>query len=465
MHGSLSLKGQFTPVIAPLLTMKGLIGLEKAKIKITLEERIYGLSTLWKEAAYNFAYWDEHKGLDWNDAYLRALPLVISAEDPLHYYAELMKFVALLKDGHTYVTIPEEIKPPYRAPFFTSYIEDRHVLSAVPKDSGIPLFLEIQSVNGMNIEEYLEHFAYPYIWHEKPDGKFFHGLLGYLIGCQAAGEIRIGTDHGEFACSRTDDADLPDDTMDVTHPALRHAHNVFSSTALDVCILENGVAYIELPTFGSDRLRDELYRVAEECGECKGFLIDIRQNRGGSSRNGNAVARLFFDGAFPEDPAKSPVHIPSFAAYGRYRDIDKLNFNDPWEKKIYDVCTHRLYDEQTDWVQPDDNCPIHFRQPVVILSECTTASAAESFLVTMKYKNRAAIVGNRSYGSNGQPFMGNLPGGGSYAINTMKCCTLDGISYHNAGIEPDLFVLNTAEDYRCHFDRIFDAGLRYLKTL
>ncbi len=151
-------------------------------MQITTEERIYGLSLLWKEAAYNFAYWDERPELDWDKAYTEFLPKVIAAEEPLRYYSELMRFIALLKDGHSYVNPPNEIKPPYAVPFGTSFVEGKHVANELPADSGVPLYSEILAVNGVPLADYLEKYIHPYIYHEKPDGVFFNGQLGYAIG-------------------------------------------------------------------------------------------------------------------------------------------------------------------------------------------------------------------------------------------------------------------------------------------
>lgn len=66
-----------------------------------------------------------------------------------HIYGELLKMIALLKNGHTYITIPDEIKPPYSIPIGTTFIDSKRVLSTLPKDYGIPLYSEIILVDGI----------------------------------------------------------------------------------------------------------------------------------------------------------------------------------------------------------------------------------------------------------------------------------------------------------------------------
>ena len=40
---------------------------------ITDAQKIYELSKIWKEAAYNFAFWDQ-VDIDWDEEYKKALP-------------------------------------------------------------------------------------------------------------------------------------------------------------------------------------------------------------------------------------------------------------------------------------------------------------------------------------------------------------------------------------------------------
>ena len=77
---------------------------------ITDEQKIYELSLIWKEAEYNFAFWHKFdKSFNWDEEYKKTLERVLKTNNIYDYYKELMKFVALLKDGHTGVWLPKEI--------------------------------------------------------------------------------------------------------------------------------------------------------------------------------------------------------------------------------------------------------------------------------------------------------------------------------------------------------------------
>lgn len=427
---------------------------------LAVEDRIYGLSLIWREAEYHFAYWDERPGLDWNARYREFLPRVAAAENILDYYGELMRFVAVLKDGHTYVTLPQEIRPPYTYKFGTTFIEGKHVLLSRPKSSSVPLLSRILRINGMPVEEYTEKYLYPYIWHEQnPRGIFYYGLLGYLINCREKERAVLATDGGVLeleADSREEEVYAPF----LSHPAHREADVVFATESGSGEIFKNGIAYVNAETFAFRDVADRLAENASRFKDCRGFIIDIRGNNGGSGNHGRALAELFLQEDIPEPPSRSPVTIADYSAFGQYRDLETLNRQDAWEKKIYDVCTHRYYEEENGIVKKKSG--VTFRQPAVVLAGPYTASAAEDFLVCMKYGKRAAVIGANSAGTNGQPFMGSLPGGGRFGICTQKCYLHDGTSYNNVGIAPDIAVENTIEDRRRGFDRELDRAISFL---
>jgi len=67
-------------------------------------EKIYGLSLFWKEASYNFAYFDKAK-INWDSTYQAFIPQVLDTKSTYQYYRVLQKVCALLKDGHTNICL------------------------------------------------------------------------------------------------------------------------------------------------------------------------------------------------------------------------------------------------------------------------------------------------------------------------------------------------------------------------
>ena len=61
---------------------------------------------IWKEADYNFPLFKQRPALNWDSAYQAFVPKALSAQSTIDYYRVLLRFVALLRDGHTQVTMP-----------------------------------------------------------------------------------------------------------------------------------------------------------------------------------------------------------------------------------------------------------------------------------------------------------------------------------------------------------------------
>ena len=98
---------------------------------ISVEQRVYTLSYLWKEAEYNFAFWAMRSDVDRDKTYREFLPKVINAKDDFEYFCLLMRFFATLKDGHTCVTFPEGMFDGFKVPVNIGYYDGGFYLTAV----------------------------------------------------------------------------------------------------------------------------------------------------------------------------------------------------------------------------------------------------------------------------------------------------------------------------------------------
>lgn len=304
-------------------------------------------------------------------------------------------------------------------------------------------------------------YVLPYFWHENMERCFAYSLLGYVINCRESGNVKLETEAGELILAPECEEEEVFPPY-LVHQTIREARKICDEDDFTVRIFDGDMAYIRVDTFADRDVMKALLEGVGQCADCRAFLIDVRKNSGGSGHHARSLAEMFFEEAIPEPIDKSPVNIANFRAYGQYRNLDELNMENAWEKKIYDVCRHRLYDED-ETEMPVKKSTVTFRQPVAVLAGSYTASASESFLAYMKHENRAVIIGENSSGTNGQPLMGPLPGGGSFGICTMKCFLLDGTAYNNVGIAPDIYVAKKIEDWKVGFDRALDEAIRFLR--
>ncbi|RZL02424.1 MAG: hypothetical protein EOO62_22350, partial [Hymenobacter sp.] len=156
---------------------------------LSAAEKVAGLSKLWEEAKYNFAYFDHLPGFDWDKLYLDYLPRVQATTSTLAYFRLLQTFYAQLHDGHTGVwakagPLADSIYggPPLRA----HLVEGRVLLRDVRYDSlrrtGLVPGLEIVQIDGEPAVAYADRAVRPYQSGSTPQNvdvqTYTYGLLG-----------------------------------------------------------------------------------------------------------------------------------------------------------------------------------------------------------------------------------------------------------------------------------------------
>ena len=100
--------------------------------------------------------------------------------------------------------------------------------------------------------------------------------------------------------------------------------------------------------------------------------------------------------------------------------------------------------------------------PLVVLAGHNTASAAEDFLISLDRIKIATVVGDRTFGSTEQPLMLDLPGGGRARICTKRDEYPDGRQFVGYGIEPDIYVESTLDDFLKGNDATLKKGLEII---
>ncbi|ALI98150.1 S41 family peptidase [Rufibacter tibetensis] len=103
------------------------------------------------------------------------------------------------------------------------------------------------------------------------------------------------------------------------------------------------------------------------------------------------------------------------------------------------------------------------KAPIVVLTSYQTASAAEDFLIMLDNLNRATKVGQKTYGSTGQPLFFDLPGGGNARICTKRDTYPDGRELVGYGILPHVEVNPTVESFLKEEDILLEKGIMVLK--
>jgi hypothetical protein len=430
---------------------------DSTTIPLTDAEKLYGLSLIWKEADYNFPLFANVPELDWDSAYRAFVPQVLEAETTVEYYQVLIRFAALLQDGHTQVLMPSWVFQQHvfdQPKILVTPAEGRPIVWNVeePLASRIPVGSEILAVDGTPAEEYLEREVYPLMGGHSDLFKrsfamtgWYPNGIGFLwgpSGSQVA--LTVRTPDGD---ERTVTA-----TRDFFSRRSRWVRDFPQNDALEFRWLDDDIACVALNTFGDRALEERFDSIAPELHRASGVIIDVRRNSGGSSGIPRRItARHLTNDTLTGARWRTRISNAAHRAWGR------------WETEYEPFYNGNAWHEaEPVLVIPDTSLP-KLNVPIVVLIGRNTGSAAEDFLVWLGGMENVTLVGEPTAGSTGQPLFIDLPGGGSVRILSKHDTYPDGREFLGVGVQPDVFVARTVEDVIDERDAMLERALEVLR--
>jgi carboxyl-terminal processing protease len=423
-------------------------------VELDATERLYGLSLIWQEVNYNFAFFDQVPELDWDSAYRAFIPRVLAAPSTWDYYRELQRFVALLHDGHTGVWMPPALQSETWLRDGNPWVLTRRVGNAIVVRAvgqslldRIPLHSVITEIDGRPALDVARERRLPFVAQSTEHYRLDRVALEALHGpadepvtihyTTPAGEART---HELRRDRRTrEDSWVPDVNAPVEPFEMRW--------------LEDGMAYVALNTFG-DTITAHLFEAAlPELRRARALVIDLRRNGGGSSGIGYRVASWITNDTLETSRWRTREHRAAPKAWGR--------FGSP---------LHRAYGEMDAWHDGGSHGRVapapgeRVVVPTVVLQDHDTFSAAEDFLVAIDAVPHVTTLGRPSGGSTGQPLMLDLPGGGGVRIVTKRDTYPDGRDFVGIGALPDVTVQPSVADVQQGRDVQLERAVELLRT-
>jgi carboxyl-terminal processing protease len=400
-------------------------------------EKLYGLSLLWKEVHYNFAHFDKVPELDWDETYKTYIPLVLNTKSTIEYYRILSKFMALLKDGHTYVMPPRYILEQMYCPRVEFDNLNNKVIVINVEESmqiEIPIGSEVIEINGVPMENYLNTEVFPYVSSSTEHYMWKKALKRLFVDCNDSDiKIKICTLSGE-------NKEVNLKRCSIKKVGLEKYYG-FPKPRTEFKILENNIAYLALNTFILYEVLDDFKKYLSDIKKCKGLIIDLRKNQGGHSEIGEEIIKYFTDKPFLTSKWKSPKYIAAYKSWNK-------NYKE-WHEEDSEIVP--TYNYET------------IKIPIAILTGNCTFSAAEDFLVSMDSINLATFVGQKTAGSTGSPLHIKIPGGGYAGICSKKDVFPDGHEFVGYGIQPHVYVEQTLNDIIGKSDSTLEIGLKNIK--
>lgn len=415
-------------------------------------QRIYTLSTLWKELEYNFAFPAHLERANLDSLYCAYLPKVEDAADEYEYYRTLSAFMACFDEAHTRILPPARL--PYdMPPLLASNIGEHIYVKNVAREflDRIPLNSEITAIDSVPVMEYLTSQVYPYIGAATAHWKRDKAITEMLYG-RPQTEVSIAI--------RTQEGKRRNVTMLRNYHAGKDAIAMADTTSvppLEIRYLPDSIGYLHLSTCAGNRLEEiqnTFYRHLKKLLRCKGLIVDVRGNRGGTDQAWYLIAYCSMPGKEFGNKGQwiTRKHVADYKNHGQ-QDSSLKEYS---EGKAMQALSYPPYRNGV----PDS---LKLTQPMVILSGQYVGSAAEDFVLVMKENKRAVIVGEPTVGCVGEPMFVDLPGGYTAMISAKAYLSEDGTQPNDTGILPDIEI---RQDYAAHLrgeDYQLDEALKVLK--
>ncbi|GAB4010073.1 hypothetical protein GCM10028808_20150 [Spirosoma migulaei] len=405
------------------------------KPNISEDEKVAGLSKLWSEAKYNFAYFDHIPDVDWDKLYLDYLPKIRATRSTVEYMRILQSFCAQLHDGHTDVWASDATladSTSRQPPIWSVLVDGKVLVQEVRSDSlektGIRPMLEIVSIDGLPVHEYADRFVRPYQSGSTPQNVDVATYTYRLLRGPKDKPVSITF------------REPSGKTFNRLLPRTGYS-NLKPSPAFSFRILPGNVAYVQLNNFENDQALNGFKAAFDSIATTNALILDVRQNGGGDSGYGWNVLGYLTDKSMQTGSYSSRIYSPLRRARGETVVFEPVESGDGgWPangKKLY-------------------------TKPVVVLTSGRTFSAAEDFAVVFDAMKRGTIIGEPTGGSTGQPLAFSLPGGVMARVCTKRDMYPDGTEWNAKGIQPAVLVKPTAADWQAGRDTVLETALTHL---
>lgn len=434
----------------------------------TLEDKIYGLSLLWSEIKYNFVNIDK-LDFDVDRLYRETMRRVIETESDAAYYEELETFLAAFNDGHTGMSyIPKwgrRSVPRFQSTqYITYYIGGSfyfasYKMNSDETDSDL-LGAEILEVEGMPAMEYAEKYVMPNIRTGSQWKKMFATGLQLLNGPAFA--------HRKGRALRRDGRMVDFDVV-CNRSATRSDHDLYWSpdgptdficapnSFLYSCEWRGDTAIVAINSF-DDMDNSELLPALDsimlhiKSRQPAALVIDLRYNGGGDTE---VAWRLQMHLTDADSILSFGAQSRSNLGYGRAQGNYREEYEDYFNYVSYETFP-------VEKVARDKNI-VPIACPVAILIGPYSFSACEDFLINIyEIPGRPVLIGECTAGSTGAPLVIDLPNEAKARICTLRAMYPYSGKPFVGGIEPDIYVQQTIDDYLKGKDTVLETALTML---
>ncbi len=190
---------------------------------------------------------------------------------------------------------------------------------------------------------------------------------------------------------------------------------------------EDGIAYVSLFDFSSDataKLEAAIEDLLEQ--DPKGLILDLRGNPGGWLNEAVETSGLF-------------LSKDALVLIERFKDGTEQTYEAPNRPAAPDI-------------------------PMVVLVDGGSASASEIVAGALQDHKRAVLIGEKTFGKGSVQWPHELSNGAEMRVTVARWFTPNDRAIHGEGLEPDIEVEITEEDFEAELDPQLDRAVEYLLT-
>lgn len=457
-------------IITLLLSLAGIKSYPQIANTLSPADKVFGLSKFWQEVNYNFVYLNKINRSSWDSTYKALIPQVEATKNDYDYYRLLEKFCALLKDGHTEIIVPPIEGVNYMFNTFGDYllilkrVDNKVIIKRTWKKDieKFPLGSEIIEVNGLPTEQFMKDSVASYISSSTDyvradiaSSMLLRGFPGSTFS------IKIKKPNGKLANYSLTHAKVKDS---IFHPRLEKYLDEQKRDLLEYKVFDKNIAYVALNSFSNPKIDTLFENLLPSLDKSKGIIIDLRYNGGGDDGIAFNILKHFIkDTVLVGSSSTVRRFNPYLQAIGK--DVQVADTAGHPDKRDAWLLYHgyAIYGSPGTLQSEIEKDIKKISAPVVILTGIHTASAAEDFVVAADNQKHIIKIGEPTNGSTGQPYTFDLPGGGSARICVKKDTYPDGREFVGYGIQPDIKIVPTVNDYLENKDVVLEAALKYFK--
>ncbi|MGC9780085.1 MAG: hypothetical protein HZR80_12645 [Candidatus Heimdallarchaeota archaeon] len=413
------------------------------KNTIPIEKRLFILSKSYSLIREYFAHWQNVKDLDFDKWYQDILQQAIEIEVRYEFNLLMIEFLAKLNNGHTFFFDNKLWRKRFYLGFKIKPI-DKNWCIVQSSTENLKVGSLVEKINGQDFKEfYMQKRKYLNASNEQ-SRKYTLSSRPFLFPEVFTLELQSSEE------------------IEIKVKPLADKKSLFTDFETEgKWIKKSEIAYIKIPSFNEPRFEEKAVDYCKDFLKTKKIIIDVRGNSGGSTPS--KLHKQLMNKPYRWWTESTNLQIGLLNYYNSYyQKLEEENpeeATNPIDQGWYSI-TSLFKDAHLLW-SGEETKPIKdaYQGDLIILVDAYTHSAAEDFTMPFKDNGRAIIIGETTKGSTGQPYSYSFYNEFIVMIGTKRAYFPDGSLFEGKGIEPDIPIETTVEDYKKGIDPILQKAL------